>query len=283
MFNLLIHELKLRRGGILGWGLGGAAFGLMYLTLYPNFADQMAMFEDLLDLPIYQALGVSTMASFEGYMSSTFLNFMPIILSIYALMAGTGALAGEEDKGTLELLVAMPLKRWQIVTAKGLALLIAAFLMLLIAALGAVGSLFFVKQQLDVELTYASIVALTFQVWPLLAFFMMASLFFGAWLPTRGTAGMAATLLLVVSYFGNNLFDLIESLRDWRLMFPFYYYKITAEDITAGVNLNDALILTGAALVMLLLAVWAFERRNLMTAAWFWQRPRLPKGVAEKE
>ena len=107
----------------------------LYVGIYPEFADQMAGFEDLMDLAIYQAMGIS-MGGFEEYVASTVTNLVPVIVAIYAVINGTGTLAGEEDNGRLELIAALPIPRWQIVAVKAIALGIALFLILAIVAAG---------------------------------------------------------------------------------------------------------------------------------------------------
>jgi hypothetical protein len=42
------------------------------------------------------------------------INIVPILLAIYALIDGTGTLAGQEDDGKLELIVAWPWQRGKI-------------------------------------------------------------------------------------------------------------------------------------------------------------------------
>jgi hypothetical protein len=83
-------------------------------------------------------------------------------------------------------------------------------------------------------------------------------------------------LRLVGSYLGHNLFGLLESLADYRWVFPFNYFDKTPGLFENGPQISDLAVLFGAALVFLLLAVISFNRRNLMTGAWFWQRPRPP-------
>ena len=58
MLRLLLQELRFRRNGIIGWGIGLCFFPVIYVGLYPSFADQMAGFQEILDLPIYQAMGI---------------------------------------------------------------------------------------------------------------------------------------------------------------------------------------------------------------------------------
>ncbi|HEY62410.1 MAG TPA: ABC transporter permease subunit [Anaerolineae bacterium] len=273
MLSLIIHEIRIRRGAILGWGFGTAGFALLYISIYPQFADQMSAFQNILDLPIYQALGVTSMSTFSGYASSTLLNFLPIILGIYALITSTFTLAGEEDRGTLEILVALPLARWQIVIAKSIALIITVLLIMLFTEVGGLLSLYLVLQQVNVDVSTFQFAIVIINALPITYFFMMLGLFLGAFLPTRGAASMMATAILIISYLGNNLFRLVESLQEWRRFFPFYYYDSTTRVFQEGIQIGDVLILLSGALLFWLLAIASFNRRNLMTHAWFWQRP----------
>ena len=130
MFRLLWQELRFRRNGIIGWGIGLSLYVAMYVGLYPSFADQLAGF-DLSGMALYEAMGLSEMTSFAGYATGTFVNLAPIVLSIYAILSGSGTLAGEEDEGKLELMVTLPIPRWQIVTAKALATAVALLVAML--------------------------------------------------------------------------------------------------------------------------------------------------------
>ena len=148
MLRLLLQELRVRRGAIIGWGLGLCFFPVVYVGLYPSFAEQMESFNEIMDLAIYQAMGIN-MAGFEGYVASTVTNLIPVILAVYAVINGTGTLAGEEDSGRLEMIVALPIPRWQIVAVKALAVGVALGLILAITSAGAALTLVSIGGQVD--------------------------------------------------------------------------------------------------------------------------------------
>lgn len=111
MINLLLSELRDRRGAMIGWSIGLGALALLVLLIFPSFSDAFAG----LELPeFYQAFGdFSDFSSLEGFFSAEFSIWLPLIFGIYAISAGTGTLAGEEEDGTLEILLAQPMPRWQ--------------------------------------------------------------------------------------------------------------------------------------------------------------------------
>jgi ABC-2 type transport system permease protein len=277
MWQYFLYELKSKRGSMIGWGLGITVFGLIYVGLYPSFEDQVSLFEEFLDIPIYQAMGITTMSTFAGWMASTVLNFLPIIIGIYALITGTGTLAGEEERGTLENIAALPLARWQIVTSKFLSILLALLGILLVSSLGILAITAWVRSQVAVEVGTTAIFWAVMSAFPLLAFLSTVALWLGAFMPTRAAAGGVATVVLIASYLSNNLFGQIEILRDYRIYSPFYYYNATETAFTEGVVVGDVLVLAALASLFFGLALLSFQRRNLMTYAWFWQRSRIPE------
>lgn len=271
MFNLFKHELQSRVGATLGWGIGLGLFGAMYISVYPQMAEQMA---DLADLELYRAMGLDV-ASFAGYIASAVLQFVSLLLGIYAILTSTDALAGEEDGGRLELVLAMPLRRWQIVTTKALAMTLVAFIILAIAGLGCVLVLNAVKATTTLDVSAGQLFGAVLNGWPHTVAVMMLGLWLGAYLPNRRTAALTLTVLFVANYFGNTLGRMIDSLADLRRFTLFYYLDTSTTIFTEGAQAEDVALLLGVAALFFVLALLAFQRRNVTVGAWPWQRARM--------
>jgi len=267
--------MRFRRNGIIGWGLGLCFFPIVYVGLYPSFADQLPNFQEMMDIALYQALGIS-MASFEGYVASTVTNLIPVILAIYAVISGTGTLAGEEDDGRLEMIVALPIPRWQIVTVKAIALGLALALILAIAAAGAGLTLAAIGSQIVTVVSPLDMFWRLMEAWPLVLAFAMASLFLGALSPSRRTAAALATVLVVASYLGNNLAGMISSLERIKGLFLFNYFEASADALINGQQPANLLALLLVSLAAFGLAVFFFQRRDITVGAWPWQRGKIP-------
>lgn len=208
MLNLLKHELQSRWGAIVGWGIALALFGALYIVIFPEVGEQMTA---LANLSIYQAMGLDV-GSFEGFIASTVVQFIPIYLGIYVIITSTDTLAGEEDRGTLELLLAMPLHRWQVVSMKATAIAVVSFLILVIAGLGSGLALHPVKATVEVDVTPMELFMVILSGWPLTLAFIMIGLFLGTFLPNRRTAASAMTIIFIANYFGESLTGLVASL-----------------------------------------------------------------------
>jgi len=271
MLNLFKHEVQSRLGAMAGWGIGLGLFAAMYIGVYPQMGEQMA---DLADLELYRAMGIDV-GSFAGYIASAVLQFMTLLLGIYAIITSTDALAGEEDSGRLELVLAMPLRRWQIVTTKALAMALIAFLILVIMGAGSALVLNAVKATTPVDVSAGQLFGAVLNGWPLTLVVMMLGLFLGAYLPNRRTAALTLTVIFVASYFGNTLGRMIDSLAEVRRLTLFYYLDTSTTIFTAGVKASDLAVLLGLAALFFGLALLAFQRRNVTVGAWPWQRPRL--------
>lgn len=269
MLELLVHELRSRWVATLAWAAGLSIFGAIYISLYPEVEGQLA---ELADLGVYQAMGFD-MATFEGFIGSTVVLFVPVLLGIYVIATSTHALAGEEEDGSLELLLATPLTRWQIVTAKALAIALSSLGVLLIVATADRFFLRAITTAVEVDVTSAQLFMAVLNGWPLMVATAMIGMFLAAYLPTQRSAVMAVTVVFVASYFGENLTGMVDSLEAIKPFSLFTYFDTSVTVFQEGVQLSDVAVLLGTAIVFFGLAVLAFERRNVTVAAWPWQRP----------
>jgi ABC-2 type transport system permease protein len=271
MVRLIWQELKFRRNGIIGWGIGLCWLPLVYIGIYPSVAEEMA---GLADLEIYQAMGIS-INTFEDWIGSILFLFVPLLLSVYALINGTGTLAGEEEDGRLEMIVTLPLERWQIVTAKAVALSIATFLILLIVSLVSAVVFLSIESQIETEVMALEITTAMLATWPLVFAMAMLSLFLAAFSSRRRVAAMIATAVLLIGYFGSNLASQVSSLEALEPLFLFTYLDSSRNGLIEGQQTGDVLVLLGVGLVSFALAVYFFIQRNLTVGAWPWQRAQI--------
>jgi ABC-2 type transport system permease protein len=270
MRSFIWYELQQRRGSMLGWGVGIGSFVMLYSLFYPALPGDLTNL-DLSEIQLYQAFGQLQMNSFEAYFSSTIMNFLALLLAIFAVMQGTAALVGEEEQGTLELVATLPLPRWQIVLSKGVALLLTALVILLLALMLALIAFVVVAAQIEVTIGAGDIALAMLNAWPITAIFLMISLFWSALLPTRRIAVAAASLVVIASFLGNNLLPMIPELEPLTRIFPFHYYDASPQIFSTGIDGGNTAILLGGSAIFLLASVLSFARRDLTTGAWFWR------------
>jgi ABC-2 type transport system permease protein len=132
-----------------------------------------------------------------------------------------------------------------------------------------------IEGQIETTMTAADLFWAVMSGWPLALALMMISFFLGAYLPSRRIASVAATLVFIVSYFGNSVANLTDKLEPIRPLFLFSYLNTSPEVFTEGVNGGDVAVLLGVSIVFFILALLSFQRRNITVGAWPWQRAQV--------
>lgn len=153
------------------------------------------------------------------------LAFLP---AIYVVVDGTGTLAGQEDDGRLELMVALPILRWQIVTVKAIALGIALLLILVLVAITTTIIFVSIESQIQTSMVATDVIWSVLYTWPLTMSFGMISLFLGTFCSTRRVAALIATVAVLISYFGSDLANQVSALEPVQPLFLYTYLDFTA-------------------------------------------------------
>ncbi|MBN2045884.1 MAG: ABC transporter permease subunit [Anaerolineales bacterium] len=273
MFRLLIQELKFRLNTTLWWSVGLSFLPLVYIGIYPSVAEEMA---NLADLEIYRAMGMN-LGTFPDWVGSILVIFLPLVAAIYAILNGTGTLAGEEEDGRLEMLVTLPLARWQIVTAKALALSLSILTILLIVSLGSMGVMTSIQDQIDTDLTGIELFTAVLSTYPLVFSMAMLSIFLASFCANRRFASLIAAAVLAVSYFGSNLAESTKVLEPFEPFFLFTYVDASGKAVVEGQQTGDLLVLMITGVVAFLLSLVFFQRRRLTVGMWPWQRSKVPR------
>ena len=272
MIDLLRHELRVRRGGAVGWALGLGLFCAIYTLIYTVLPDEVRQI-DPRALALLNSLGIQTFATFEGFILGTMFNFLPLLVGLFGAMIGIGALAGEEDEGTLELLAALPVSRVQLVLVKALALCISAALVMIFDGLIAAGV--FALLGLDTPVTALDMFLTTQSLWLMAFVFLAIGLFLGAYLPNRSVALGVAMAAVFLSFFGDNLAGMAPVLEPLQPFLPHFHFESVVQMLVGDVAWREVGILLAIGAGFITLAVLSFRRRNLTVGAWPWQRPRL--------
>jgi ABC-2 type transport system permease protein len=261
MFTIFKHSLSRNLGTILGWGLSLAVLGGYLVLFYDTLADQQAQLNQLISQypPELMAMfgGMDDMFTPHGYINVEFFSYMPLILGIYIVISGSGLLVGDEENGTLDLVLAHPVNRTAVFWGRLLSFTATMLAILLITWLGFV--LAIPGTLLDISPGEMALPFLT--LFTLLALFGMLALLLSMLLPSRRLAAMVSGLLLVASFFITTLARLDENLENLARFSPLNYYQggLALLEVEWGWLAG----LLGAAILFTLLAWWCFERRDI--------------------
>lgn len=245
------------RGMLVAGALGIFAILWLHVFVYPEYGEleQMQLPEALAGL--FGEAG--TIALAEGYIAAVWSNSL-LLLGILAVIMGTAAIAGDEGEGTLDLLLAQPVRRSSLFAARAAGLLIVLSLVILASAPALLAG------NLRAELGFGGgdflLVALS-GIAPA-AIFLATSLLAGALLPSRTAAVVASSVLLVVLYLANALAGLSSVIEAARHLSPFYWSdaSVTLDHGLAWSRFLGQLLAAG---LLLGGAAFALERREIGT------------------
>ena len=260
--NVFMKTLWEQRRSLVWWSLGIAALLIVTTLFYPSFVeagDLSKMFEDSEALANLFAGGFTDLTSPEGFLNSQiFALTIPIVFAIFAISAGSGAIAGEEERGTLDLLMSSPVTRSGVLVHKLLALILAISELGTVVWISTVVGISIVDMDLDLwrlAQTVLSGVLLGIA-------FGSCALALGSATGRRGLSIAVSSALAIVSYFLNALSPMVDALEPLTKLSLFYYY-LDADPLTNGLDLVHAAVLIGVSVVLVAVALFTFERRDL--------------------
>src|SRR5690606_30574330 len=193
------HTLRRLRGQILGWGIGLALYGLMMGAMYDTINAIEGMEELLASYPqeLWAFFGdMMNLSSPEGYFGTYYSSYIPIIVGIFSVSAAAGLLAGDEERGTLDLTLSYPVSRTALFWGRWLAYAVATALILFIGYLGWAVTL----PMTSMEVTWSALLLAFVPMLALLLLFGALALLLSLVLPSARMASMTAGALLVANF-----------------------------------------------------------------------------------
>jgi ABC-2 type transport system permease protein len=257
--SLLLKTLRDLRWQVVWYGIGLGLMSALVIYIFPSYSGQLA------DIEIPEAMraliGDVDYGSAEGFVSAEFLSWTPLVLVVFAIMGGTGVLAGEEANGTLDLVMAQPVSRTRVAVEKMAGLLVATLMICAIIYAGWLISVPFV----DIDLGLDKLAVATLNLVPLVAVFQALSMWAGVTLPSRGLATGATVALAVASYFIYYLANIVDALEPLQQVSVFYHYHGT-EVLSDGVHWGGLALLVALYAVFAAWTVFSLQRRDLGVA-----------------
>ena len=246
------------------WALGLVGFVALYAAIYPTVQD-LPDVDELLDsypeaLRAFVGAGEGLdLASPEGYLQTEAFSFLvPLLFLIFGIGAGAGAIAGEEERGSLEVLLAQPVSRRRVVLEKFAAIAAAVVALGLVLWIG----LWLGALAVDMEISAGRLLAAVVSAMLLALAFTALAVLVGALTGRRALAIGVAAVVALAAYVLDSIATLVEELEAVQPLSPFYLYR-AAEPLRHGLDPGHALALLTVAVALAALAVLAFERRDL--------------------
>ena len=237
MFAIFKRRLLKNWLMILGWGLGLGVLGYYLFDIYDTFfkrdVDLMELFNAFPDDLMAFFGGDVDLFSPSGFLHLEFFSYMPIVLGIMIVSAAASLISKDEEEGTLELIIAQPVRRITLFLSRTFALILSVVLILAITWVG----FYLGAESNDFDLSQVELTR------PFISLFAILMLF------------LSIALLL------SSLARIDEKLEGINRFSPLKYYQGGAA--VEGLDAQNLLLLFGLTVTFLLLAGFLFVRRDV--------------------
>lgn len=255
--SVFTYSVRDRLTGIV---LGAAVIALMLWLSLAIYADLDLSFYYELPPALLDSMGISPEAGgVNGIAYGAMYNLMgALTLGGLAIAIGSAAIAGEEQAGTLGLLLGNPRSRSRVLSAKLAALVALTTVGTLLLWLAGVG----VPRLMNVDISGLQVGALVLHLGANALVFGMLALALGAWTGQPSIASGGAAALMVVSWLAVSVLPMIEVGQSIVKAFPWYYYTGSVPEVN-GVDGAHLAIQLGLCVILAGTAYVGLNRRDL--------------------
>jgi ABC-2 type transport system permease protein len=239
----------------LGWGALFPFFYAQFSDVVRQLANSGAFPKELLNF------GSGSFLNLPGTVTLGFQHpFALALIGIFAVAAASGAVAGERQHGTLELLLARPISRRTLYVTLTVALLVVVALMVALILVGIVASS--AAQDLLGQLDVGQMPLVLLNGVLLWTAFTTFSLAASVSFDRLGPAAGLSLGYLLLNYFLEILGSFWKDAA-WTQEYSLFHHFNAAEILGGQLDPVDLLILAAAAVVPIVYALVVFPRREL--------------------
>lgn len=261
MPELALRTLRSERAALIGWGVSTLALVAVVLAFWPSIDGNAALTDSFSELPpsVQSAIGIADLGTPAGYLQGQlFSTLAPLIFLSFAIGRGARAIAGEEERGTIDLLLATPIRRSRVVVEKALALAAGLVLLGLVTWL----TLLAVCPLVDVDLGAGRLAAATAGNVGLGLLYGGIALCLSGATGRRGISLGVAAGLAGAGFLYTSIAPVVSGLSDRLGLSPFQW-AYGDEPLRNGVDWGDLALLLGGGILFTALAIVLFDRRDV--------------------
>ncbi len=258
--NVFTKSLRDARRGLIGWGISIVVLVLLEAALWPSVRNMAELQQFLENYPeaLRKLFNLDQFATGTGFMNAELYSLLlPILFLVYAIGRGARAIAGEEETGTLDVLLVTRVSPVSLIVQQAAALAVA------VAALGTVlfAAVMTWSPVFDLGIGVADAAGGSLALVLLGIEYGWLALAFGAAAGRRAAAVSVAAALAIAAYVLYAAGALVDAIEPWQPLSPFHQ-AIDGGPLGAGLPAGYAWMAVGA-VVFVLAALPVFNRRDI--------------------
>jgi ABC-2 type transport system permease protein len=259
-WTVISHQLRSRWRSLLIWGVALGGLGALYVALYPSMSGLLDEYIKYAPENLRGFLGdLQGPITVERWLDIELMNaIVPVALPFLAIAIGARAVAGSEERKTLDLLLSNPLPRWRVIVGAAVTMGISLAGVLIITGLITLIAVPIV----GVELSPGHLAAGLAALWPFCLLFGTFALLISTLARRAMFATVVPAAVLVAMY-------VIDSLaKATKVMEPagvFSLFHHLGNPLEGGFPWAAVLLMLAGACVLAAGAAAAFARRDIYT------------------
>jgi len=275
-------SLRLGRWGLLGFSILAFVASLIQAVGFYQiaghttasraaFAHSMSQLASQLTFILAPPSGLDTVG---GYVEWRSFGGLAIVFAVWALVSGSGASRGDEERGLVEAVLATGLTRSRWLASRVMGYAAATFVAALAGGVGLVAGVAGGGESISLGPVLEICVALAALGLSCYSLTLLIAQLTGARIATA-----AAGVVLLALFLVNRLSQTFTWLASWRWLSPFHYYELNQPLAPGGVFDGRAtLTMLGIAMVGAAVAAVVFEARDLGGPLVRWPSRHHPAG-----
>lgn len=260
--NIFRKTLYERRWMLIAWSVGIFAMTLLTMSFFPFFKN--SGFEEMFATAPKSLQGLlgdaASYKTVQGYVDQQiFALRLPLLTIIMAVSLFLGIGVADEDRGTMETLLAQPISRTQVFWQKFAAGAVILGVACLAIMLAVIASFPIAKGTMGLD----RLLAATFGCWLISLVFGALTYAVGAITGKRGLTIGLASAVAFVTYLISSMAPAVDKLASAVKLTPFYYYN--SPSITKnGLDFGHVLVLLAIIGLLGVAGYFVFNKRDLV-------------------
>ncbi len=267
MWPIIKRTINDRKTVIMIYIIVALAFLLMYVSMFPSFADQTQQWDELMKTV---PEGVMKAFNLEDYSFARLENFLsgelysitwPLLLIILAVSTAGAAIANEVEKGTIEIILSQPITRAKFYLSRYIAGIAVIFAFVVITIYPAIP----MAKIFDISITTAnySTLALSAFLFGVAVFSIGYAL--SAVFSDRGKVYFLTAGLMVLMYVFNIVALLKENFSDLKYLSFFHYFNPVDNLVRNQISDTGAIVFISTTIITFIIGMIVYNKRDIAT------------------
>ncbi|MGK2956135.1 MAG: ABC transporter permease subunit [Solirubrobacterales bacterium] len=261
--EILIESFREHRRSLVWWTIGITLMVATTVVFYPSIEDSPGLSDYSKELPdAMRALfvgGELDLTSPVGYLNSQIFALLgPALLAIFAVSAGASAIAGDEERGLLDIKLAQPLSRRTLVLQQFAWLVLGVVILTTVLLL----TVYFGSRPFGLDIGFMDLLAACISTGLFGLFIGSIALTIGCLHPGRTVAVSTAAAVATAAWMLDGLSKAVDWLEPFRFLSA-YYQAFGQNPLSNGAPWQSWMVLALATLTLLLVSIFGLQRRDI--------------------